>query len=158
MRWLMGFITLFALWIAMSGVYKPLIIGLGAFSSALAVFFVHRMDRASVGAQLRWTLNPLATMGYLLWLVKEIAKSNWAVTCAIMTPEIPMNRNFFKVPFTQKTELPQAIFANSITLTPGTITVEVEDDYFWVHAVNYSQSDPADLADMDRRVLACEVA
>jgi len=50
------------------------------------------------------------------------------------------------------------IFANSITLTPGTITVETEDGHFLVHAVSYSEDDPDALADMDARITACETA
>ena len=48
------------------------------------------------------------------------------------------------------------ILANSITLTPGTITVEVEPGYFLVHAVNYSEDDHEALADMGQRVAAVE--
>ena len=140
----------------MSGVYKPLIVGLGAGSAAFSIYMVWRMDWASEGARLRWHLKPIATLNYLIWLIKEIVKSNWAVTIAIMSPDMPINRHFFKVPFSQKSELGQTIFANSITLTPGTISVEVEDNVFWVHAVTFDESDHAALADMDARVTATE--
>ncbi len=55
-------------------------------------------------------------------------------------------------------EVAQTVFGNSITLTPGTITVEAEDDFFWVHAVGYDESDHAALAEMDARVTATEAA
>ena len=67
-----------------------------------------------------------------------------------------INQNMFKVPFSQKSDLGQAIFANTITLTPGTITVEVEGDHFLVHGLSYSLDDHAALADMDRRVSKTE--
>ena len=156
MRWIFAALTLFGVWLLMSGVYKPLIIGLGAGSAIFVTWIVWRMERASVGARLDTSQNSLATLGYLVWLIKEIAKSNWAVSVAIMSPSLKVRRHFFTVPFSQKTEMAQAIFANSITLTPGTITVEAEEDYFWVHAVNYTDADNAALAEMDKRVSQTE--
>jgi multicomponent Na+:H+ antiporter subunit E len=50
------------------------------------------------------------------------------------------------------------IFANSITLTPGTVSVETEEGYFLVHAISYSADDMDALADMDARVSATELA
>ncbi len=87
-----------------------------------------------------------------VWLLVEIAKANWAVTKIILSPNMPIRQHFFAIPYTQKTDLGQVIFANSITLTPGTITIETEPDTFLVHAVAYTDDDIAALADMDRRV------
>ena len=56
----------------------------------------------------------------------------------------------------QKTSVCKTLFANSITLTPGTISVEVEEGRFLVHAVAYSDGDMEALADMDARVKAVE--
>lgn len=155
MRSVFTALVLFALWLLMSGVYKPLVIGLGAASAALAVFVAIRMDSVD-GKPMRLHFNPVRLVLYWLWLLVEIAKSNWAVTKLILAPKIDLRQNLFEVPYSQKSEMGQTIYANSITLTPGTITVEVEPDHFLVHAVNYSEDDPAALADMDRRVTATE--
>lgn len=155
-RALVTALVLFALWLMMSGVYKPLIVWLGVASSLIAAIVVRRMDRMADADSLQIHLKPLATIGYWLWLMVEIAKANWAVTKLILSPDMPLNRHLFKVPYTQKTDLGQTIFANSITLTPGTISVEVEEGVFLVHAVSYSYDDIAALADMDRRVTAVE--
>ena len=144
-----------ALWLLMSGVYKPLVIGLGAGSVLITLYVVRRMD-AQDDDQLEFSLSPIKSLGYLCWLMVEIAKANWAVTKTVLSPNMPIRQHMFKVPFTQKSELAQVIFANSITLTPGTITVETEDDEFLVHAVSYSDDDPAALAEMDARVSATE--
>ena len=69
---------------------------------------------------------------------------------------MPLRQHLFAVPHTQKTDLGQVIFANSITLTPGTISVETETGHFLVHAVSYSADDDAALAEMGRRVAATE--
>lgn len=149
---------LFGLWLSMSGVYKPLVVGLGAASALLAVFFVRRMDDAADEDRLAVNVHPIRTVRYVLWLLGEIAKSNIAVTKTILSPQMPIRQHFFKVPYSQKTDLGQAAFANSITLTPGTISVEVEYGYFWVHALNFSDGDMDGLADMDARVTYMEDA
>ena len=148
-------LTLFALWLLMSGVYQPLTIGLGAASSILAIYVGKRMN-AIDRHRLEIHVNFFKMLSYFGWLMVEIAKSNWAVTKLILSPKMKLRQNMFEVPYVQKSDLGQTIFANSITLTPGTITVEVEPGYFLVHAVDYSEDDHEALADMGRRVAATE--
>lgn len=151
-------LVFFALWLLMSGVYKPLVVGLGVASAVLAALVVTRMERAAPGARLEAALRPFALLRYLGWLLVEIAKSNWRVTKAIMSPSMPIRQHYFTVPFAQRTEFAQTTFANSITLTPGTVTVEIEEDFFWVHAICYDASDHDALAEMDRQVKRTEAS
>ena len=72
-------IILLSLWLLMSGIYKPLVIGFGVLSVLLAVYVVRRMDAVD-GDHLEVRLKPVAFLGYFGWLLVEIAKSNWAVT------------------------------------------------------------------------------
>ena len=144
-----------ALWLLMSGLYKTLIFVLGTLSVLLTIFIVNRMDKVD-GHKLGYDIGIFATIKYLVWLMVEIAKSNWAVTKVILSGKKPENNNMFEVPVTQKSEIAQVIFANSITLTPGTVTVESEDDNFIVHALDFSEGDMDALADMDARVSAIE--
>lgn len=155
MRTILSILTLFALWLLLSGIYKPLIVWLGLASSIVAVLVVRRMDAVD-GHKLSIPLKPLKFIAYLLWLLKEIAVSNIAVTKLILSPTMGLRQHFFRVPNTQRSELGAAIYANSITLTPGTISVEIDRDAFWVHAANFSDDDHAALADMDARVSATE--
>ncbi len=148
-------VLLFALWLLMSGVYKPLVIGFGVASVLLAVYVVRRMDAVD-GEHLEIRLRPFGSFGYLGWLMVEIAKANWAVTKIILSPAMPIRQHLFEVPNSQGTDLGRVIFANSITLTPGTISVETEDNHFLVHAVDYGDATMGDLADMDARVSATE--
>lgn len=113
------------------------------------------MDKVD-GDHVQIRLNPLRFLGYIIWLFGEIAKSNWAVTRVILSPVMPIRQKMLVVPQSQKTDLAQVIFANSITLTPGTITVETEENGLLVHALSYCPEDDASLADMDRRVSAVE--
>lgn len=148
-------VILFALWLLMSGIYKPIVVGLGLISTLLVLFIVKRMDRED-GDQVQISLSPFKFIKYMIWLMVEIARANWTVTKAILARDMKIRQHLFRVPISQKTDLAQVIFANSITLTPGTITVETEGDHFLVHAVCYNESDPEAIADMDARVTACE--
>ena len=148
-------IVFFALWLLMSGIFEPFIIGLGAASVLLTLFITSRMD-AQDGDRVKLLLAPVKYTRYLAWLMLEIARANWSVTKIILARDMPIRQHLFKTPYTQKTDVGQVIFANSITLTPGTITVETEDGHFLVHAVSWSEDDPDALADMDARITACE--
>ena len=156
LRSILTAIFLFLLWYLMSGIDKTLTLGLGVGSSIFAVWIVRRMENASEYDSLKVHLHPIELFKYCIWFLLEIFKSNWTVTKVILSPKMGINQNMFKVPFSQKSDLGQAIFANTITLTPGTITVEVEGDHFLVHGLSYSLDDHAALADMDRRVSKTE--
>jgi multicomponent Na+:H+ antiporter subunit E len=73
-----------------------------------------------------------------------------------LSGQAPQRQHFFEIPYSQSTDLGQVIFANSITLTPGTLTVETEQGDFQIHALAYSDEDLEALADMDRRVTEIE--
>ncbi len=155
MRTIGAAIGLALLWLLMSGVYKPLVIGFGAASVVIAVYVSRRMDAVD-GNRIQLALKPFGFIGYFIWLLGEIAKANWAVTKIILSPDMNLRQHMFLAPYSQRTDLGQVIFANSITLTPGTISVEVEEGEFLVHAVNFCDEDMHALADMDRRVTATE--
>ena len=156
MRFLIGASGLAALWLLMSGLFdKPLILAFGVASVGLAMLISVRMDRAD-GEQLTYAIGILPAARYTLWLLWEIAKSNWTVTKLILSGREPDRQKLFMIPVTQKSDICQVVFANSITLTPGTITVEPENDQFIVHALEFDEATMDALADMDRRVTAVE--
>lgn len=144
-----------ALWLLLSGVYKPLVIGFGVATTVLVLVVARRMDRVD-GDRVALPLNPIALIGYFFWLLVEISKSNWTVTRIILAADMPIRQHLFAAKHSQKSDLGQVIFANSITLTPGTVTVETEPETFLVHALAYSPDDMDSLRDMDRRVTAIE--
>lgn len=156
LRTTIGALGLAALWLLMSGLWdKPLILIFGAVSVVLSVWVAKRMDYVD-GAQIAFSLNPFKTLGYVFWLLVEIAKSNFAVAKLILAGDNCERQKLFMVPVSCKSEIAQVMFANSITLTPGTITVETENDQFVVHALDFSDGDMVALAEMDARVRATE--
>lgn len=155
-RSLLLFAILFGAWLLMSGHYTPLLIALGVLSCALAAFMA---DRIGGTDEEGLPLHIMARLpAYLAWLVKEIVMSN------ILTGKLILFGRarpvMFNTPATQATAGGIVTYANSITLTPGTVTIEVEDGKdgtsFLVHAVDASFAEDVESGEMDRRVTALE--
>ncbi len=146
---------LFGLWLLLSGHYdNPLLLTLGVISSIAVVFIAQRMDvidHESVPLQVRFGF-----IGYLAWLAKEIALANIAVAKIIISPSLPLSPLLFRVKTSQKTDVGRVTHANSITLTPGTVSVEVEDGDIIVHAIAGKLASDMAKGEMDRRVTAVE--
>lgn len=149
-------LTLFATWLLLSGVYEPFFIGLGVLSCVICVFFAWRMDvvdHESMPVHLTRRYP-----GYLLWLMKEIVVANLDVTKCILAPRMPIQPQVIRAKVTQHNELGQVIYANSITLTPGTFTMDIDGGEFIVHALTDGTAGGVLGGDMDRRVTALEPA
>ncbi|MES1951326.1 cation antiporter [Salinisphaera sp. S4-8] len=155
MRYLLGLIIGAAtLWLLLSGHYSPLLLGLGAFSCLFCAYVCHRMgiiDSESVPLHMLPRLP-----GYALWLGSEIAKSNWDVAKRIVLPGRRISPTIVRIRAAQATELGQVVFANSITLTPGTVTVALRRGDAIVHAITRENAQDMEGGDMDKRVRALE--
>ncbi len=143
-------VTLFFFWLALSGVYTPTFIAVGALCAVLIVTFGIRMSIVDEeGHPVHLTLRALTYWPWLLW---EIAKSSWDVSRLILDPRLPISPTLVKVQGLQKTGLGVSIFANSITLTPGTISVDVEGGEILVHAITAAGAEDLKEGKMNRRV------
>ena len=150
----MLFLTLAAFWMANSGHTTALMLFLGAISIGIAIYVAHRMDVVDHEAQpIHLTLQ---IPGYYVWLIKEIILSNIQVVKHIWLGNKSISPTFATITATQKTEIGKVIYANSITLTPGTVTVNIEDDKFLVHALLKESIDDLKSGEMDRRVTELE--
>ena len=99
-------------------------------------------------------LGPRAVT-YWPWLVWEIIKANVDVALIIIKPNLKISPVLFRSPASQKTEVGQVTYANSITLTPGTITVGVNEGRVDVHALTGGAADEVISGRMDKR--ACQM-
>jgi multicomponent Na+:H+ antiporter subunit E len=94
---------------------------------------------------------------YWPWLLKEIVKTAWQVSVAILHPKLPITPRVVRFKPSQKTEVGLVILANSITLTPGSMTIEARPDEFVVHALTEESAASVGAgSDMDRRVALME--
>lgn len=126
-------LILVALWLAVSGVYKPLILLLGAGSIGLVVWLSLRMDVVGVEhdpVQFSWRLP--FYWGWLLW---RVVLANIHVARLILSPR-RVRPKIMKVPVRQHTAVGATTFANSVTLTPGTVSLLLTDKELTVHALD----------------------
>ena len=149
-----AFLVLFAFWLLLSGFFTAFLVGAGAGCALAVVLFSRRMaliDPEGHPVQ----LGPRVVL-YWLWLLKEIVKSAWDVSKIILQPSLPISPTMVSFAPTQRSTVGLVIHANSITLTPGTIAIEVEPGRFLVHALTRGGADGVVSGDMDARVTACE--
>ena len=149
-------LTLFAFWLLLSGLFTPFLIAAGAVCALAALALGQRMEVLDrEGHPLHLSLR--IALSYWPWLLKEIVKSGWEVSLAILHPKLPITPTLVRFRASQTTDLGLVIHANSITLTPGTICVAIDGREFLVHALLHSGVESTcSGSDMDRRVAALE--
>jgi multicomponent Na+:H+ antiporter subunit E len=148
-RLLLLIAALMTTWLLWSGVYEPLTIGLGAGSCVAVALLVRRLQHPDD------VPVPVATWARLVlytpWLLWEIVKANLDVAKIILSPSMPISPRLIRVDVKQRTPLGQSLYANSITLTPGTISLDLRDDKILVHALTQDTADGVLEGTMDRK-------
>lgn len=126
-------VILAIIWLSNSGIYTPLILSFGVLSIILVLWIVKRMsivDRESVPLQL---LTP-RLLTYYGWLLGQIALSNIDVARRVWSGNI--NPTVGDIPTQGLSDMGKVIYANSITLTPGTVVMDILEDNIRVHAIS----------------------
>lgn len=147
-------VVLFGLWLLLSGYFEPFLLGGAVFSVVLVVYLANRMD--VVDQEGLPVHLGLGLVTYLPWLVLEIIKANIAVAKVVLKPSLPISPTVVRFHGLQKTDVGRFIFANSITITPGTITIAVEGEELEVHALVAEMVDGMEEGPMNRRIAALE--
>ncbi len=144
------FVVLYGLWLLLSGHWHdPFLLGLGVVSAALTVFVAWRMEGLDhEGVPVSVVARALAYWPWLLW---QIVLANFQVARRILDPG-RIDPRMAWVPASQATDRGRVIYANSITLTPGTVSVQVAGDRILVHALEAGSIDDLRAGEMDRRV------
>lgn len=147
-------LSLAVFWLLISDYNTMLILSLGAISIAFILYIAHRMDVVDHESQpLHLTLK---LPGFKVWLVKEIILANILVVKHIWLGNKTISPTLTSIKITQKTDIGKVIYANSITLTPGTVTVDLEGDQFMVHALLGESIKDLEAGEMNRRVTQLE--
>jgi multicomponent Na+:H+ antiporter subunit E len=147
-------IVLFLLWLGLSGHYTPFLLGAGAGSAILIALVAKRMGVADGEGHPIQLLLRVVT--YYPWLFWEIAKSAWGVSKLILNPGLPISPTMTKVVASQRTTVGVVTYANSITLTPGTITTGLRGNMLTVHALTREGALDLEAGGMDARVTRFE--
>ena len=154
LRGVVAFCALFAFWLLLSGFYTGFLVAAGFGCAAVVLLAARRMevvDGEGVPMQL-WRV----LFFYWPWLSWEIVKSAWAVSKIILHPRLPISPTLVRFKPSQTTDVGLVIHAQSITLTPGTITIEAGPHEFLVHGLTRAGAEGCIGSEMDRRVTACE--
>lgn len=146
-------LVLAALWLAVSGVYKLLILLLGAGSIALVVWLSRRME--VVGTEHNPVLFSWRLPVYWAWLIGQIVLANLNVARLVFSPK-HIRPGIVRVPVDHKAAVSKVTFANSVTLTPGTVSLLLTDDELVTHALDRKSADGLVDGEMSRKVLWLE--
>ena len=143
-------IILFAFWLLLSGHFDPLLLALGLASVALTIFLMKRMKFIDYEC---YPLLSLRFPAFLVYIFREIVKANIDVIKRIMTFKgESISPQLIEIPLPQKTDLGRVIYANAITLTPGTVSVELKQETVIVHALTKEAADDLSSGEMARAV------
>ena len=148
------FAGLYGLWLVLSGHYTPFLLAIGAVCAAFTVAVAARMDvvdREGHPVHLGYRV-PL----YWSWLLVQVLVSSFRVSRIVLLPGTVIDPVLETVPANQKSSLGKVIYANSITLTPGTLSTAVTEQGIEVHALTRRGMDELKAGDMGRRVAALE--
>jgi multicomponent Na+:H+ antiporter subunit E len=148
------FLVLVAVWLGWSGHFAPLLLALGLFSCVLVTAIGLRMrvvDHESAPIEMA-----VRVLLYIPWLLWQIFKANIHVGMRILNPRLPISPRIVKTPASQRGDVGRVIYANSITLTPGTVSLRVDDESILVHALTEEAADGLATGEMDRRVTWAE--
>ena len=157
MRYILMGVVLFGIWLLWSGHYTvehALVFAMGVSSCAFVVYLSHRLDIVDEEG------HPIHLAGrlvlYIPWLLWAIVKANVDVSKRVLSPQMPIDPCVVRVEATQKSDLCRVIFANSITLTPGTVSLDLDGEDIVVHALTREAAGDVQSGDMNRRVAALE--
>ncbi|MEE8424943.1 MAG: Na+/H+ antiporter subunit E [Elusimicrobiota bacterium] len=128
-------VVLFAFWIVLSGKFDPFHLSLGILSALGVAFATRNLGRLAPrirgghsGTWLHWPL-------YLPWLAWQVVLSAVQVTAIVLHPRLPISPRLIKFRCKLPNTVAHLTLANSITLTPGTVTIDLHGDSYTIHAL-----------------------
>ena len=150
LRFLILFFLTIGLWLALSGHFNPLLLSLGVLSATTVTFVSRRMGIIDAEGQPLGLIPGL--LRYAPWLATKIVCACIDVAWRITRPSLPIRPTIIRVPANQQTVAGRVSFANSITLTPGTISLDVLEKEIEVHALTAESAADLQSGEMGKRV------
>jgi len=142
MKWLMCMLSVLALWVLLFWSLDPWVIGTGVFFALIVGSLLGEIYPDGLPKMLnprRW-LFAAAFLPYFLW---RCLLANIDVALRVIHPDVPIRPGIVRVRTTLKGEMARTFLANCITLTPGTLTVDIDGQDFYIHWINIHTDDPA---------------
>lgn len=132
-------LILFIFWLVLSGYYVASLIFLGVASAFGVAYLSARMEAIDFGDYRIRLFFKLPV--YVVWLLWQIIKANISVARRIIHPQLPIEPQYLKVKLVSNLPLIHLIQANSITLTPGTVSAKIGDGFIQVHTLSRENAD-----------------
>ncbi len=152
MYFVLTLLVWFAFWLLWSGLYKPLLIILGIISCLLVFVLARRM------AYFDKSIYPPGLIARLIpfwgWLLKELVVTNIQVARIVLSPKMKISPTVVEIEALSEGPIGQAILGNSITLTPGTVTMDDHEGTLIVHCLTKEGAEDLQAGEMNRRVAA----
>jgi multicomponent Na+:H+ antiporter subunit E len=126
-----------------------MLLSLGVISIVFVIWMCKRMR--ILDEETAPYLTMPQTLAYFVWLFSEIVKANVAVVRAVLAPNMVVSPTLTRIPTPQGSDIGKVMFANSITLTPGTVSLDIQDNHILVHALLSEMSAPEDFTEMAER-------
>lgn len=143
-------VTLAAFWLLLSGHYTPLLLGFGLSSVLLVAWWAVRTDIVDDEARpLQWLLR---VPPYWLWLSLQILTSALVVCRLIWGPRARFKPGLGRISVEGMSDVERATYANSITLTPGTLSMRVDEQHIEIHALDANSLQTIEAGEMARRL------
>lgn len=134
------FATLLLFWVLLNASLARDVLLVGALASGVIAFFFR--GHLAWFSELRLTPKALATtVAYVFFYLKELVKSNVNVAVIVLSPSLPVNPGIVTVRTKLKSAMGRMLLANSITLTPGTLTVDLDGELLHIHWVTVDSPD-----------------
>ncbi|WP_394132357.1 Na+/H+ antiporter subunit E [Shewanella maritima] len=143
-------LILFVFWLCLSGFFKPLLLSFGVISVALVMVILLRMDKTDNENQ-KLALN-LHFFRYVFWLLGQIILSSVEVTKLVWGKHTKLSPAIGKLPVNNVPEKSRVLYANSITLTPGTLAIDIDKEHVTVHALDKESLESLSHGDMAQKV------
>jgi multicomponent Na+:H+ antiporter subunit E len=136
----MLFATLLGFWMLLNGSLAPDILVVGLIAAIVIIFLFS--NSLAVISELSTTPRALiAAVGYVFFFARELVKSNLNLARIVLSPALPLNPGIVKVRTRLKSRMGRLLLANSITLTPGTLTVDIDGEWLYIHWVTVASAD-----------------
>jgi multicomponent Na+:H+ antiporter subunit E len=142
---------LLAFWMLLSGKFDAFHLTLGVICSVLVSYLFHDLLFANVRiGDMRIVVARF--IAYIPWLIEQIVLSNIHVASLVLRRKMPIDPQIIEFKTKLETDISNVVLANSITLTPGTITMDIKDGVFYVHALDQKVADDLNTGEMEDRV------
>lgn len=147
------YVLFFLAWIIFNGQFTLEIAILGVAVATVMFAFMCKFMDYSIKKELNVYKKSIWFFAYIVLLLREIVKANLEIVPRILTIEEEMEPVIVKFKTNLKSDFTRMLLANSITLTPGTITVSLEEDEYTIHCLDTSLAEGLENSDFEKALM-----